>query len=77
MFLSPVVYTPEMVPKALAVIFACNPMAYFLEGYRTILLTNQPPSFLIWVVVTVTAAMIFLSGFWVLCRMRALIADFI
>jgi len=77
MFLSPVVYTPEMVPKALAVIFACNPMAYFLEGYRMILLTNQPPSFLIWVVVTVTAAMIFLSGFWVLCRMRALIADFI
>lgn len=77
MFLSPVVYTPEMVPKALAVVFSCNPMSYFLEGYRIILLTNQPPSVLIWTVVTFMAVTIFLSGFWVLCRMRALIADFI
>ena len=77
MFLSPVVYTSEMVPKALAVVFWCNPMSYFLEGYRMILLANQPPSVLIWVVVIVMTVMIFLSGFWVLCRMRTLIADFI
>ena len=77
MFLSPVVYTSEMVPKALAVVFACNPMSYFLDGYRMILLTNEPPTALIWVVVTGMAITVFLTGFWVLCRMRALIADFI
>jgi ABC-type polysaccharide/polyol phosphate export permease len=77
MFLSPVVYTTEMVPKVLALVFSCNPMSYFLEGYRMILLTNQPPSFLIWVIVTGMAVMIFLSGFWVLCRMRVLITDLI
>jgi len=77
MFLSPVVYTTEMVPKGLAFVFSCNPMAYFLEGYRMILLNNQPPNFLIWGVVTTVAVTIFLTGFWVLCRMRAHIADLI
>jgi ABC-type polysaccharide/polyol phosphate export permease len=77
MFLSPVVYTSEMVPKALAVVFACNPMSYFLDGYRMILLANQPPTVLIWAVVTGMAVTVFLAGFWVLCRMRALIADFV
>ncbi len=77
MFLSPVVYTTEMVPKAFAIVFLCNPMSYFLEGYRMILLANQPPTLLIWMVVTIMAITFFLSGFWVLCRMRALIADVI
>jgi len=77
MFVSPVVYTTDMVPSALASVFACNPMAYFLDGYRMILLANQPPTALIWVMVTVTAVAVFLSGLWVLCRMRALIADLI
>jgi len=77
MFLSPVVYTTEMVPKAFAVVFLLNPMSYFLEGYRMILLANQPPTILTWMVITVTAVIFFLSGFWVLCRMRVLIADLI
>ncbi len=77
MFMSPVVYSAEMVPKALAIVFSYNPMSYFLEGYRLILLANQPPTFLIWSVVTVTAVMIFLFGFWVLNRMRLIIGDII
>jgi lipopolysaccharide transport system permease protein len=77
MFVSPVVYTTDMVPKAFAVVFVCNPMSYFIEGYRMILLANQPPTALIWMVVTIMAVAVFLSGLWVLCRMRALIADLI
>lgn len=77
MFLSPVVYTTDMVPKALALVFSFNPMTYFLEGYRMILLANQPPTAQIWVVVTVMSLALFLSGLWVLCRMRAMIADLI
>ncbi len=77
MFLSPVVYTSEMVPQAMALVFSFNPMTYFLEGYRMILLTNQSPTALIWMVVTVLSLVLFLSGLWVLCRMRAMIADVI
>ena len=77
MFVSPVVYTTEMVPKAFAAVFVCNPMSYFIEGYRMILLANQPPTALIWAVVTIMAIAVFLAGLWVLCRMRALIADLI
>src|SRR2546426_769681 len=46
-------------------------------GWTMILLNNQPPNFLIWGVVTTVAVTIFLTGFWVLCRMRAHIADLI
>lgn len=77
MFVSPVVYTTEMVPKAFAAVFLCNPMSYFIEGYRMILLANQPPTALIWMVVTIMAVAVFFAGLWVLCRMRALIADLI
>lgn len=77
MFLSPVVYTTEMVPKAFAVVFSFNPMSYFLDGYRMILLVNQPPAMMTWLVITAMAVTFFFSGFWVLCRMRVLIADLI
>lgn len=62
MFLSPVVYTREMVPEALAVIFSFNPMSYFLESYRMILLANQSPAVWIWMAVTVIWLAMFLSG---------------
>lgn len=77
MFVSPVVYTTEMVPTAFTIVFLCNPMSYFIEGYRMILLANQPPTALIWMVVTIMAIAVFFAGLWVLCRMRALIADLI
>ncbi len=77
MFLSPVVYTSDMVPQAMALVFSFNPMTYFLEGYRMILLTNQPPTALIWMVGAGVSLVLFLSGLWVLGRMRAMIADVI
>jgi lipopolysaccharide transport system permease protein len=77
MFLSPVVYTKEMVPTALGVVFAVNPMSYFLEGYRVILLSNQPPTLQIWFVVILVSVGAFLGGFWVFDRMRPTFADFL
>jgi lipopolysaccharide transport system permease protein len=77
MFLSPVVYTKEMVPTALAAVFALNPMAYFLDGYRVILLAGQSPALSVWAVVVVVSAGTFLFGFAVFHRMRAIIADLV
>lgn len=77
MFLSPVVYTNEMVPTALAAVFALNPMAYFLDGYRMILLAGRSPSPSVWAVVVVVSAGTFLFGFAVFHRMRAIIADLV
>jgi lipopolysaccharide transport system permease protein len=77
MFLSPVVYTSVMVPHPLAVLFSFNPMSYFIEGYRSILLTNQGPSVELWLVVGALSGAACLSGWWVFGRMRLLIADYL
>jgi lipopolysaccharide transport system permease protein len=77
MFLSPVVYTKEMVPQALATVFSINPMTYFLDGYRMILLAGQPPALSLWVIVVVVSAGTFLLGFGVFHRMRTMIADLV
>lgn len=77
MFLSPVVYTKEMVPGALAAVFVLNPMAYFLDGYRMILLTGQSPAPSVWAIVVAVSAGAFLLGFVVFHRMRAIIADLV
>ena len=77
MFLTPVVYTKEMVPEALALVFTFNPMAYFIEGYRAILLTNQIPSLNAWIIVIVAGVMTFLVGYWSFHKMRAIMVDLV
>jgi lipopolysaccharide transport system permease protein len=77
MFLSPVVYTSVMVPHPLAVLFSYNPMSYFLEGYRSILITNQGPPVELWLVVGALSGAACLSGWWVFGRMRLLIIDYL
>lgn len=77
MFLSPVVYTAAMVPHALAVLFAYNPMSYFLEGYRMILLMDQVPPVKVWLIVGTISGAAFLGGWWVFGRMRLFITDYI
>jgi len=75
LFLSPVVYTAEMVPKPLASAFSLNPMTYFLEGYRAILLANQPPTLHQCGVIGLVAVGVFLAGLWVFDRLRGTIAE--
>lgn len=77
MFLSPVVYTSVMVPHPLAVLFSYNPMSYFLEGYRSILITNQVPPVELWLVVGALSGAACLSGWWVFGRVRLLITDYL
>jgi len=75
MFLSPVVYTASMVPDPLAVAFSYNPMSYFLEGYRAILLANQAPSVEVWLVAIGLSGTALVGGGWVFGRMRLFMAD--
>ena len=77
MFLSPVVYTSAMVPHVLAVLSLVNPMSYFLEGYRMILLRDQTPPVEVWLIVGAVSGAAFLGGWWVFGRMRLFITDYI
>jgi lipopolysaccharide transport system permease protein len=43
MILSPIAYTPEMVPDNLKIIVYANPFAYYIVAYQKILVLNQIP----------------------------------
>ena len=43
MYLTPIVYPPEMVPESLRVYFNLNPMTPIATAYRDILYYKQPP----------------------------------
>lgn len=43
-FMSPVIWTPEMVPDRFGWLVTLNPMAPVLAGYRSVLLANEPPA---------------------------------
>jgi lipopolysaccharide transport system permease protein len=75
MFLSPVVYTRDMVPQALGAVFSYNPIAYFLDAYRSILLADRSPGVQAWTLMIFVAVGAFVAGLGVVSRMRAYIAD--
>ena len=52
-FVSPVLYSGDQVPARFASIYALNPMAQLIDGYRTILLERRPPDAMS---LTITAA---------------------
>jgi ABC-type polysaccharide/polyol phosphate export permease len=45
-FSSPVIWSSEMIPEKLRFILDMNPMFYFLEAYRNVLLYNSSPQYL-------------------------------
>ena len=45
-FGSPVIWSQDMIPEKLRFMLDINPMYYFLEGYRNILLYNSNPNYL-------------------------------
>lgn len=45
MFVSPIAYTPDMMPRELTWLMAINPLSYLIDGYRDILVFGRlPPS---------------------------------
>lgn len=44
-YLTPIIYATDFFPGHLRWIFVLNPLAYFIESYRSILLFQQVPSF--------------------------------
>lgn len=77
MFLSPVVYTSAMVPRPLAILFSYNPMSYFLDGYRSILMVNQSPPPELWLIICALSGAVCFSGWWIFGRMRLFLVDYL
>lgn len=43
LYLSPVIYPPEVVPARLQPLYFLNPMAALIDGYRRVILYGEPP----------------------------------
>lgn len=77
MFLSPVVYTQDMLPTQFAWILALNPMAYLLEIYRSILIENRAPQLTSMVFCVVMSVCVFSGGFLLFYKRKAMMADLV
>lgn len=76
MFLSPVAYSAGLVPDKWRMVYALNPMAGVIQGFRWALLDAPPPDELLWVSVLITFALL-VSGLFYFKRMERSFADIV
>lgn len=74
LFASPVVYPSSLLPQKYQLVFALNPMAGVIEGFRWALLGTQPPNSLI-AVSTLIVLVILVSGAYYFRRCEKTFAD--
>lgn len=75
-FLTPVIYPPEYLPASVRALFALNPMAGVVEGFRHALL-GSPVSWPLIVSSLLISCLLFVSGLFFFRRMERRFADVI
>lgn len=76
-FLSPVLYSMQMVPEALQTLLACNPFTPILHLYRALILSPQHLDWS-WVLYPLIVSLVLLSvAQWVFSRCKGYFADYL
>ncbi len=75
MYLSPVVYSSEVVPERFYFLYHLNPMANVLEGFRWALLGTAPPDWIMLLVSAGISVALFLTGLYQFRRVERSIVD--
>jgi lipopolysaccharide transport system permease protein len=75
--ISPIAYTREMVPAALAPIVLLNPLAYYLMSYQDVLVRGEIPAVSQLVVMSLISASLFGLGGWFFFRVKRVIVDYL
>ncbi|MEO1170887.1 MAG: ABC transporter permease [Myxococcota bacterium] len=75
LFISPVVYSVSLVPESLHGLYALNPMATVIEGFRTCLLGTGTLSFTMFLASLATSLVLLGSGLWYFRSMEHSFAD--
>jgi len=77
MFITPIAYPSSMVPEKWQAIYAINPMAGVVDGFRWALMgTGQPPG-LMTLVSSLVAVVLLISGMFFFRRMERLFSDMV
>lgn len=77
MWMSPVAYPSSLVPEKLKLLFALNPMAGAIEGFRWSLLGTENPDWTIMAVSFSATALLLVSGLYYFRQVEASFADVI
>ena len=74
MYITPIVYSSTLVPVEWQYVYAINPMAGVVQGFRWALLGTNPPGPMLWVSVAVAIGLL-ISGMFYFRRMEHIFAD--
>jgi lipopolysaccharide transport system permease protein len=75
MFLTPIVYPPEMLPPGFRWLLLVNPMAFLVEAYRAVVLEARLPPLRPVLLLAATALAAFLAGYWFFRRAKRAFVD--
>jgi len=77
MFLTPIAYPSSIVPRQFQTLYALNPMAGVVEGFRWVLLGSGQPPGVMTLVSGLAAIVLLISGMFYFRRMERLFADMV
>lgn len=74
--ITPIGYTPDMVPSSLSLIVYLNPLSYFVRALQVILLYGEIPPLSVFLPAVVISVSSFAIGYWVFQRGKAAFFDY-
>lgn len=77
MIASPIAYTPDMVPRKLALVLAFNPFAYYVRSYQYIVVLGRAPAPVDAAVVIVLSLALFFLGGYFFSRAKPVLLDYV
>ncbi len=77
MILSPIAYTPEMVPASLKILLILNPLAYFVIAYQSIIVLGQIPIWWNLVILVGMSLTTFFLGSYFFGRAKRIVIEYV
>jgi lipopolysaccharide transport system permease protein len=77
MIISPIAYTPEMVPAQLKILLFLNPMAYYVSAYQSIMVLRQAPVWWDGLFIIFSSLTVFFLGSYFFGRAKRALIDYV
>jgi lipopolysaccharide transport system permease protein len=77
MIVSPIAYTPEMVPPSLKIVLILNPFAYFVTAYQAVVILGQWPSWWNCIILVILSVGLFICGGYFFSRAKRVLIDYV
>ena len=77
MYLTPIIYSPKLIPDNLQILFFLNPMTSIIEAYRNVILYGLSPSWANFSYSVIFSLIIFILGYWYFKNRSRYFADVI